>query len=256
MKRQWLFAVSVLIIVSLACASSGTVPEVTDTPNAPTETLSPTSTATAVPTATPNLTATAIAKAEETEAKVLAELDAVLGDTEIPYKDGSLLWAQDEALEIRLLGPEGEYESFAEGVRGKNFILKSDVVWSSTGILICGVVFRSEANLESGKQYHFVFLRFSGAPAWAIEFFEFGQFQNTPTKTQYSSALNQDNNATNQFVLVAQEGEFNVYINGVRQGRYFDYSEQMKEGAFGILAAQDFGEGGCVYENTWIWELE
>jgi hypothetical protein len=253
MKYRSLFAITILIVVSLACASMGGEP--TKTPQPPTETPLPTNTATAIPTATPNLTATAVAKAEEAEAKVLAELDDVLGDTEIPYKDGKLAWAQDESLEIRLLGPDSEYLPFAEDVVSKNFILKSEMTWSSTGILICGSIFRSEPDLEQGKQYAFVLLRFSGAPAWEIDFNNFGYFQNSPTKTQFSSALNQENKSTNEFVLVAQDEQFNVYINGVRQGRFFDYSKQSTEGRFGFLAGQDFGEGSCVCKNTWVWEL-
>lgn len=253
MRHRSLFAITVLIVVSLACASMGGEP--TNTAQPPTETPMPTNTATAIPTATPDLTATAVAKVEEAEAEVLTELDDLLGDSEVLYQEGKLTWKQDEAIEIRLLGPDSEYLPFAEDVISKNFILKSEVTWSSTGILICGAIFRSEPDLEQGKQYNFVFLRFAGAPAWAIDFLEFGNFKNTITKTQYSSAMNQDNKSTNEFVLVAQEGEFNVYINGVRQGRYFDYSEQSPQGIFGFLAVQDFGEGGCVYENSWVWEL-
>jgi hypothetical protein len=245
---------AILVLVTLACAGGASVPTVT--PMLPTETLLPTHTATAEPTATPDRTATAMAKLEADEAVVLEELDKLLGDTEIPYQDGKLAWVQDEQLKIRLLGPEGEFFPFAEDVVGKNFILKSDVTWSSTGILLCGLIFRSEPDLKDGKQYRFFYVRFSGVPAWSIDVYEFDQFQNTPTKVQYSSAINQDNNRTNQIVLVAQAGEFNVYINGVRQGRYFDYSEQRQDGGFGLVALQDFGEGSCVYDNTWVWELE
>lgn len=255
MKHHSLFYIlGTLILVSLACGSSTpeTIPTITSEP--PTATAIPTETLT--PTATPNRTATVISRATASAGEILEELDELIGDTEIPYQDGQLLWKQNERLDIVLNGPDSQYIDFARNVIGRNFILKSDVTWNSTGILVCGTIFRSEANIEEGRQYHFVFLRFSGAPAWAIEFFEFGRFKNTPTKTQFSSALNQDNNETNQFVLIAQEGEFTLYINKVRQGRFFDYSEQQKEGAFAFFAGQDSGEGSCEYENSWVWELE
>src|SRR5688572_25731401 len=175
LKYRFPFIILIMLVLFLtACGTNAA--ESTATPLPPTETPLPTNTATVVPTATANLTATAIAQVEEAEAEVLAELDKLLDDTEVPYKDGRLAWKQDEELEIRMLGPDGELLSFADGVNGDNFILKSDVTWSSTGILICGVIFRSEPNLEEGKQYNFVFLRFSGAPAWAIEYHEFGRF--------------------------------------------------------------------------------
>ncbi|MBL8051561.1 MAG: hypothetical protein JNM46_10100 [Anaerolineales bacterium] len=256
MKNRSLLVIAVLIIVSLACAGVGAEPTPTNTPEPPTVTPEPTETPTLVPTATPNRTATVEARATISANEILTELDDVLGDTEIPYQNGQLVWKQNERFDIEMTGPESRYIEFAEDVVGRNFILKSDVTWNSTGILVCGVIFRSEANIQEGRQYHFVFLRFSGAPAWAIEFFEFGYFKNSPTDIQYSSALNLNNKATNQFVLVAQGGEFNIYINKVRQGRFFDYSEQQKEGAFAFFAGQDSGEGSCEYEDSWVWELE
>lgn len=254
MKYRLLFAVIVLIIVSLACGGMGV--EATSTPEPPTATLEPTETPTLVPTATPNRTATVVVRATESAGEVLTELEELLGDTDIPYEEGRLAWKQDKRLDIELRGPDSRYVEFAEDITERNFILKSDVTWNSTGILVCGAIFRSEPNLEEGRQYHFVFLRFSGAPAWAIEFYEFGYFKNSPSDVQYSSAVDLDNKATNQFVLVAQEGQFNVYINGIRQGRFFDYSEQQKEGAFAFFGGQDSGEGSCKYENSWVWELK
>ncbi|MBL8090772.1 MAG: hypothetical protein KF758_03545 [Anaerolineales bacterium] len=256
MKSRSIFALMIFVIVSLACAGVGAEPIPTSTPEPPTVTPEPTKTPTLVPTATPNRTATVQAQATVSANEVLAELEDVLGETEIPYQNGRLLWKQDEKLDIEMSGPDGRFVKFAENVVGRNFILKSDVTWNSTGILVCGAIFRSEDNIREGKQYHFVFLRFSGAPAWAIEFYDFGYFKNSPSGVKYSSAVNLANDATNQFVLVAQEGEFTVFINEVRQGRFFDYSEQRKEGAFAFFAGQDSGEGSCEYENSWVWELE
>lgn len=258
MKRNTLIVFAILAILCAACNSPLAEPTPTATPIPPTSTPTPlpTETATPVPTATPNLAATAEFKATQSAGVVLTELEELLGDTEIDYQSGSLLWQQRENLEIQMRGPDARYVPFAEDVKGKDFILKSDVTWNATGILICGAIFRSEPNLELGKQYTFLFLRFSGAPAWAIEYYEFGYFKNSITGVKYSSAVDLKNGVTNQVLLVAKEGEFTVFINGVRQGRYFDNSKQREEGDFGFIASQDSGEGSCRYNNSWVWELK
>src|SRR5215210_5961574 len=79
----------------------------TDTP-APTFTSLPTNTATPLPTATPNVTATAAAKATESSDAILAELDHLLAETDIPYQDGHLAWQQTESLNIKLTGPDDQ----------------------------------------------------------------------------------------------------------------------------------------------------
>jgi hypothetical protein len=117
-------------------------------------------------------------------------------------------------------------------------------------------MFRSEPDLVNGKQYELSYIKFSGLPGWQIAVYNFGKFQNSPTKMQYSDAINQENGATNEVVLVAQGNEFNLYINGVHQGRYFDYSNQRMEGVFGFSANQNSGEGSCDFKNSWIWALE
>ncbi|KAA0252618.1 MAG: hypothetical protein DPW18_16090 [Chloroflexi bacterium] len=256
MKRSLFILCLVLMFINAACSSPAAEPTPTPTPAPPTSTPIPSATSTPVPTATPNLAATAEFRATQSAGDVLLELEDILGESELPYKDGSLLWQQKERQDIQLRGPDSRYQPFAEDINGKNFILKSDVTWNATGILICGIIFRSEPNFEEGKQYNFLFLRFSGAPAWAIEFHEFGRFKNSPTRVQYSSAVDLSNGATNQVLLVVNEEQFNVYINGVHQGRYFDYSKQSTEGGFAFVGLQDSGEGSCKYENSWVWELK
>jgi hypothetical protein len=153
-------------------------------------------------------------------------------------------------------GPDAGFLEIDDKLTAGNFILKSDVTWEATGLLVCGAMFRSEPNLEKGKQYQFVFLRFSGLPAWAIEVHEFGQFKNSPTKTKFSDALDLGNGATNEFMLVVQDDHFTLYLNRVRQGTYYDYSKQRTDGSFGFLGYQQSGEGSCKFENSWVWALE
>ena len=196
------------------------------------------------------------AKQTQTASDVLSDLDKILGESDISYKDGGLIWQEDKPITVSLTGPEKDYVEVDEKLITGNFILKSDVTWKASGIIVCGAIFRSEPNFEQGKQYQFLYMRFSGLPAWSIELHEFGRFKNSPTSIKYSGAINQDNGSTNQFVLVAQDEQFTVYINGVRQGRFFDNSKQRTEGYMAFSGSQDSGKGSCVFENSWVWELQ
>lgn len=260
MKRFPVFALALSVLLIIACVVPGmaaptATPAPTDTPE-PTSTPLPTETPTLVPTSTPDKTATAVVKATEAAGSILNELDRVLGDTDIPYKDGHLTWQQVKPMSVTLHGPSADYVEIDKDLTAGNFILKSDVTWNATGLLLCGAIFRSEPNLEDGRQYQFVFMRFSGLPAWAIEVHEFGQFKNSPSDVQYSAAVDQGNYATNQFILIAQDEQFNLYLNKVSQGRYFDYSKQRMDGSFAFLGLQQSGDGSCKFENSWIWSLD
>ena len=260
MKR---FSVAVLIVLALAsCALPGLGPAATPTSPPPTNTAEPTSTplptatSTPEPTATPNVTATAAAQATETASAVLEELDKELKGDDIDYKNGHLLWLQSSPFRISLSGPDEEAQLIDENLTAANFIFKSEVKWEATGLLICGAVFRSGENLEQSKQYRFAYLRLSGLPAWFIDFYDKGKFKNSPTDTRFSDALDLGNGRTNTFIIVAKDEQFTVYINGLREGRYFDYSQQSLEGAFGFLASQDSGKGSCEFKDSWIWSLD
>jgi len=262
MKRFPFSSLLALILAITACSTPPAITEptatllLTDTP-VPTSTPLPTDTPTPLPTATQDVAATKAAQATQSAADVLSELDDLLGDdSDIPYQDGQLLWQQTKPLKIQLSGPDNKILAVDKDLTAKDFIFKSDVTWEASGILICGAAFRSEPDIEEGKQYQFLYLRLSGLPAWIIEVHEFGRFKNTPTKTKYSDALDLDNGSTNQFVLAAQDDHFTIYINNVRLGTYYDYSKQRTEGAFGVVGYQDSGNGTCEFENSWVWSLE
>jgi hypothetical protein len=244
---------NVLPVAEPATATASSAPS--STPE-PTLTPLPTDTPTPVPTSTPDTTATALVMATESSSSVLQELDALLGDTDIPYQDGYLAWKQEKSMAVNLSGPSRNYVDVNGDVSGANFVLKSDVTWEASGIIVCGITFRSEPNLEQGKQYQFLYLRLSGLPAWEIDVFQFGKYKNSPSKTQYSNAIDQGNGATNEVVLVGQDEKFTVYINRARQGRYFDYSKQRQEGFFAFMGFQDSGTGSCKFDDSWIWMLK
>jgi hypothetical protein len=232
-----------------------------DTPvPAPTSTPLPTDTATPVPTATPDTAATAAAQATAGAASVLSELDKVLGESDVPYKDGHLAWQQTEPLAINMQGPSGNVASILEiddELSAGDFVFKSDVTWEATGWMYCGAVFRSEPNLKKGKQYQFYFLRFSGLPVWYLEVVQNGSdFIGSIAKDQTSDAIDMANGAVNQFVVVAEGEKFTVYFNGQRQGRFFDNSKQRMDGYFGFFGWQESGKGSCKYNNSWVWSLD
>ena len=205
---------------------------------------------------TPDVKATAAANATLAASEVISDLEEVLGDTDIPYKAGRLVWQQGDSLKIEMNGPDQQILAIDEKLTAGDFIFKSDVTWDATGLLLCGAIFRSEPDLEEGKQYQFLFLRFSGLPAWAIEVHQYGQFRNSPTKTKFSDALDLSNGATNQFILVVQDDHFTLYLNKARQGTYYDFSKQRAEGHFGLLGIQQSGRGECEFENSWVWSLD
>ncbi len=263
MKRLLYFTLFMIFLMT-ACGGSQatateTAPVPTDMPTAePTATSAPTNTPTPEPTATPDAAATAAAQSTQATGNVFTELDELLADTEIPYKEGHLLWQQTKPIVIKMQGPSSDDTAteIDKSITASNFIFKSDVTWEATGWMYCGAIFRSEPDIDLGKQYQFYFLRFSGLPIWYLDVFENNNFINTISKEQSSSQLDMANGATNQFMVVAQDEIFNVYFNGVRQGRFLDNSKQRTEGAFGFFAWQESGTGSCTYENSWIWSLD
>lgn len=265
MKRILTLSLLAMTALVLVACSGAAAPEPTAVPTnteePPTATLEPSATATLEPTATATATATldktatAVVKATEAAESIMTELDDLLAESDIPYKEGSLLWKQEETVSISLSEPGGKFSELDQKVTASDFVFKSDVTWDTTGLILCGASFRAEDDLKDGKQYRFLYLRLSGAPAWAIDFYDFGRPKNSITKIKYSDALKLDNGATNQFAIVAQGEAFTVYINGVRQGKFFDYSKQSLEGIFSFIALEDSGESTCTFENSWIWAL-
>ena len=266
MKHFPFYAILILLIATLACGGTApaAAPEPTDTvviPSntpVPTDTSLPTDTPTPLPTATatPDAKATAAVRATQSAGEVVSELDKLLGDSDVPYSEGHLAWQQTDAIAIKMSGPDYRISELDEGLSAGNFIFKSDVTWDATGLMICGAIFRSEPDLLEGKQYQFMYLRLSGLPAWEIDVFEFGSFKNSPSGTKTAGAIDLNNGATNTFLLVVQDDNFTLYLNGVRQGRYYDYSKQRMDGSFGFLGAQDSGNGTCKFENSWVWSLD
>jgi hypothetical protein len=265
MKRFWTLVLLSTLLLS-ACAG-GAQPTEAPTAVPPTDTPVPTATQppptetpipTLTPTSTPDLTATAAVQATAQAESVLAELDTLLADSGVDYKSGRLIWQQTDPVDIRMTGPQAT-DNFREmdgAPAADNFILRSQVTWNANGIIICGVIFRSEPDLDMGQQYQLYFYRLSGLPAYFIDLYESGSFKKTLTDARFSDQLDVSNDGVNDFVLVAQNEQFTFYLNGVRQGRYFDYAKTRSGGDFAFLAWQQSGDGSCKFENSWIWSLD
>ena len=209
MKRLLYFPL-LASILAIACGSlAGLSPTATATPlptNTPEPTFTPlpSYTPTPPPTATPDAAATKAAKATETAGAVLADLDKYLGaDSGISYKDGHLIWQQNEQFSLNLTGPDDGFLAIKD-IEAGDFIFKAEVTWEATGLLVCGGVFRSEPDVEKGKQYMFSYLRLSGLPAWSIDINQYGRYKNSISDFRTSGAVDLGNGSTNRFVVVAQ----------------------------------------------------
>jgi hypothetical protein len=256
--------VLIIGLIGIACNFSQPVSTATTEPTLllPTQ---PPSTVTSIPTNTPLPTdtpkptpdkkATQSALATDTAQKAIDLINAELEGTDFSVDTGYLGWIQDEPYSIELKTyRDSLYSEFAEDLVASDFIIKTDVTWNSEGLVYCGFLMRSEKDFVNGKQYAFNNMRFSGLPAWDIEFWNNGEFQNNVTgKVRFSDALNLENGSTNTFIIAVEGNEFTVYINGDRQGRFYDYSNQATEGQFAWIGFQESGPSNCTFENSWIW---
>lgn len=254
-------------LISLACSFSQPIPAATSEPTVlpPTQ---PPPTATSIPTNTPLPTntpkptvdtkATQSALATDTAQKEIDLINAELEGTDFSVDTGYLGWIQDEPYSIEMnTYRDGFYSEFAQDLVVSDFIIKTDITWKSDGLVYCGLLMRSEKDFVYGKQYVFQNMRFSGLPAWDIEFVKNAEFQSNVTgKIRFSDALKLENGAINTFIIAAEGNEFTVYINGKRQGRFYDYSNQATKGRFAWLASQESGPSTCTFENSWIWVIK
>jgi hypothetical protein len=221
----------------------------------PTSTSLPVNTATPRPTPTPNSALTSTLEAF----LVLSELDADVGEnSSIPYEEGYLAWRQTEPVSMDMSGPQrdgGVLQIISENIRARNFIFKSKVTWNASGVLICGLTFRAEPDLKRGKQYQFYFYRLSGLPAYKIDVYEFGRFKNTVSDVKFSDGIDSANDSANEFLLIAQNEQYTVFINGKQQGQFYDANKQPAEGVLAFLAWQDSGKGSCKFDDSFLWVI-
>ncbi len=215
----------------------------------PTATSSPTAAPTATP--TPDLRATERAKAVDEAARAIAaELDEVGMAGFLGYLD----WVHPGPLEVQTQ-TYGQlvYLPVSPNVDYADFVLHVDVAWDSrSGLSGCGVIFRSEPDLERGEQFRFYTLRLSGLPGWDVELWRYGQYQSTLTgEVKYHSIIDQQAGAINKYVLVATEDRVTIYVNRVRLGSVT--ITRREAGRIAFFVWQESGESTCTFSNAWIW---
>ena len=205
-------------------------------------------------------TQTAVAaQATQAAEAILSVVKDDLGKVGLSADTGRLGWMQtgSEVIELETAGTY-RFQPFAEDLIASDFVLKTDVTWeASGGLLICGFMFRSDANFYTGSHYKLLYLRFSGLPGWDIEAYKAGEFfSNVTGKIRFASAIKMDNGATNKFILVAEGNKFSVYINDQRIGSFYDYSKVRTDGRFAYYGWEEAGISSCKFENTWVWLLK
>jgi hypothetical protein len=231
-------------------ATETPMPTATDTPE-------PTATPTEIPTETPDLAATAAFEStQEAEAALDLVVD-VLAEYDLSPDSGHLAWSTLEDIPVINSSPGTLiYEPIDEGVVYGTYVLHTDVTWNSaTGLAGCGIIFHSENNLEVGEQYRFYMLRLSGLPLWDVELWRLGDLVSVTTgDAKVNSAIDLSDDATNNIVMIVQDGVMAVYANGVRLSNVIISTRG--EGRLAYFAFQESGTTSCVYSNNWIWELD
>jgi hypothetical protein len=137
----------------------------------------------------------------------------------------------------------------------QDFIMQADVSWkSSSGLAGCGIVFRAEEDLERGANYQYLMMRLSGAPAWDIQHYNYGQYQYSLLPfTQFTPAIDDRQNAINTITLIVRGDTFKSIINTTKGNDARDNG--LTEGGIALLAWQESGETTCTFNNVWIWRL-
>ena len=199
-----------------ACTSAqASTPEVAPPTAAPT-TIPPTATPlppTATP--TPDLTATVAARATQTAAPVVAMIEAELKQYDLSTSDGYLGWMNDSATVRVDSYMEDKRQTTHPDLRVADFVFHTDLTWkTSTGLAGCGLVLRSEADLDRGKQYRVYFMRILNLPLWDIEYYKHGAFQRNVTGEVLSDgAINTEQGSTNTITVIAQGNKLAVYVS-------------------------------------------
>ena len=230
-------------------------PEPTATP-IPIDTPTATPTETETPTATLDLAATAAFEATEQAAAALEVVLAELETFNLGADSGELVAVDEGPFDIYLDAFNSwTWDPLDSGEVYDNFVFHVDVTWeSSSGLAGCGVIFRSDDNLNDGLQYQFKTLRLDGAPLWIVQLYEFGRpIANSTGDAKFNSAIDQDNGATNSYTFVAEDGLVGIYANGSRLSNVFINSQA--EGRFAFFTFQESGKTTCTFENIWIWQL-
>lgn len=272
MNRHWggrLGSVLLCALLGTACNPLAAPPTETATPlppptetatPEPTETPVPTATATETPlptaTATPDAKATAAAHATATVEAALGDINDILEDYGYSTKEGHLGFIHDPvSVTVDTYGERHHITDYPEMDFG-DFVLHSDVTWNtSSGLAGCYIVFRSDGDLERGRNYQLLTIRLQGLPLWGIGVYNNGYGEPlNPEGLLPDGAFEDTQGSTNEIVIVAEESKFTVYANGERLGT--QVSGKLAKGAIAFGAMQESGTTTCEYKHTWVWSLD
>lgn len=251
--------ISLLILLTTGCglapvqptAASTLVPSPTSTPE-PTATATPTETPT--PTATPDRTATAVVRATATMAARLAELAPELELVGYTTDSGTLVYDKSVPMAMTVTHYSSYWPESVIDTSLKNFILHVDIRWDSTsGLAGCGIMFRSEEDLERGARYVFEIIRLSGLPGWGMAYEKFNQVQTNLVSKRPNDIIDDSPNSVNNIMLVVHGDLLQAYINGEKMREVRD--SKISEGGIAFHTWQESGETTCVFKNTWVLEL-
>lgn len=250
------FVIIILALILGACQSAPAptatalppTAEATQTPTPePTATITPTSTA------TPDFAATAVQRITNTAAPIVANVEETLKKYEIDGSGGSLHWFSKEEHGI----PVTEYnmiiyETIKEAGAVGDFVLKADILWNSTsGLAGCGLVYRSEDESDFSGKYFLQLIRIMNAPAWRIDFYDKATHQKALTNYMYDNIINDEQDSTNEVILIAKGGEYTVIINGKKMLPVKESS--VLKGYIGFIAHQESGTTLCQFSDMWLW---
>jgi hypothetical protein len=224
----------------------------------PTSTITPTPPPTATPLPTPTLDYQATLAANKT-ATAEAEMAAVQKDADkfgITLDPGKLVWKDSDTT---LLNIE-HYSSYrfapAVDTPVKDFVIHTLVQWDSTsGLAGCGILFRTDEDLNQGAHYDFLLTRLQGSPHWVLNYFKFQKVQtNISGVPVYAKEINDALNSTNELMVVAKGSDLTVYINGKKMGNY--KNDKLTEGLVGFSVWQESGTTNCEFSNNWLYVLD
>lgn len=264
--RRLIPALALILLLATQAACSPATPQPTETPAPtstplpsatppPTDTPTPTSTPTRTPTATPNREATSQAKATATQQAKMDLVAPVLKNMGLSTDAGQLAWFEEEPILLMVQ----DYNSFTYTPLGEdqwaNYVIHSKITWdSSSGLAGCGMLLRSDGNLDTGKHYEFDLLRLQNAPAWEMFSVKYHYIDKYLTRYKFDNIINDGKLSVNTLEILVQGKQFTPYINGEK--KITMENSDLTEGYIYVIAHQESGLTTCMFENTWVWTLD
>lgn len=261
------FGVSILILLQVACSVTAPAPTPTPAPTATqpptltatalptsTRTPAPTATATATLTATPNRTATAEVKATGTAQARIAYVEPFLEKYGFKASEGEVGFFEPDANIIESNTYGTFVYNFINPYKYKDFVFQTEATWNSTGGLAgCGVIFRSDGDIDNGSYYDYAIIRLQNAPYYWFYHVQYNTIQ-TRLGRGTLSAINDTQGSTNVMTVVANKDHLVLYVNGTKI-KDTNYSK-VWDGQIALVTHQESGKTSCSFANTWVWEIK